>query len=226
MGTPQAPTPTPAPGTARPKAILPSPPKFDGTRSEYEGWRSLIRDKVDVDGEAIGFVRNQFLYVASRLEGKRLQLALTFIIVNRDAFDASATRLLDYLDSIFGDRYKAQRAVETLRTMKQGFRELFSAFLLRFEKALADAGGMAWPNKIKRLHLDGALIFELRRLTITMSSVAIYGVYVDEILRVSDLYRFAMKHAPKELSVAYREAGDAINWEFTQAAAAALLKSD
>jgi hypothetical protein len=118
MKTPQAPTPTPALGTARPKAILPSSFKFDGIRSEYEGWRFLIRNKVDVDGEAIGSVRNQFFYVASRLEGKGLQLAFIFITVNRDVFDASATRLLDYLDSIFGDRYKAQRAVKTLRTMK------------------------------------------------------------------------------------------------------------
>jgi hypothetical protein len=102
----------------------------------------LIRDKVDVNGEAIGSVRNQFLYVASRLEGKRLQLALIFITVNKDAFDAFATRLLNYLNSIFGDRYKTQRAVEILRTIEQGFKELFFVFLFRFEKALADAEGI------------------------------------------------------------------------------------
>ena len=50
--------PTLVPGAARPKAILPNPPKFDGTRSEYEGWRSLIRDKVDINGEVIGSARN------------------------------------------------------------------------------------------------------------------------------------------------------------------------
>jgi len=226
METPQAPTPTSAPGTARPKAVLPSPPKFDGTRSEYEGWRSLIRDKVDIDGEAIGSARNQFIYVASRLEGKGLQLALTFITVNRDASNASATRLLEYLDNIFGDRHKAQRAVETLRTMKQGPRELFSAFLPRFEKALADAGGMTWPDEVKRSHLDGALTFELRRLTITMPPADTYSAYVDEILRVSDLYRSAMRHAPKEQSTAHRGASDAMDWEPTRAAAAAPLQGD
>src|SRR5271163_4399696 len=222
----RAPTPTPTPGAARPKAILPNPPKFDGTRSEYEGWRSLIRDKVDIDGEAIGSARNQFIYVASRLEGKGLQLALTFITVNRDASNASATRLLEYLDNIFGDRHKAQRAVETLRTMKQGPRELFSAFLPRFEKALADAGGMTWPDEVKRSHLDGALTFELRRLTITMPPADTYSAYVDEILRVSDLYRSAMRHAPKEQSTAHRGASDAMDWEPTRAAAAAPLQGD
>src|SRR5271155_6082468 len=217
----RAPTPTPTPGAARPKAILPNPPKFDGTRNESEGWRSLVRDKVDIDGEAIGSARNQFIYVASRLDGKGLQLALTFITVNRNAPDASATRLLEYLDSIFGDRRKAQRAVETLRTMKQGPKELFSAFLPRFEKAFADAGGMAWPDEVKRSHLDGALTFELHRLTITMPPVATYGAYVNEILRVSDLYRSAMRHAPKEQSTARQGAGEPMDWEPTRAGAAA-----
>jgi hypothetical protein len=143
METPQAPTPTPAPGIARPKAILPSPLKFDGTRSEYKGWRFLIRDKVDINGEAIGFIKNQFIYIASRLEGKGLQLAFIFIIINKNIFNMFATRLLKYLNSIFGDRYKAQRAVKTLRTIKQSLKEFFSAFLPRFEKALADAERMA-----------------------------------------------------------------------------------
>jgi hypothetical protein len=155
------------------------------------------------------------------LEGKGLQLALTFITVNRDAPDASATRLLDYLDSIFGDRHKAQRAVETLRTMKQNPKELFSAFLPRFEKALADAGGMAWPDEVKRSHLDGALTFELRRLTITMPPAATYSAYVNEILRVSDLYRSAMRHAPKEQPTAHGGAAETMDWEPTRAAAAA-----
>jgi hypothetical protein len=115
------------------------------------------------------------------------------------------------LNSIFGDRYKAQHAVETLRMIKQSLREFFFVFLLRFEKALADIERIAWPDEVKRLHFDGALIFELRRLIITMPSVAIYGVYVDEILRVSDFYRFAMKYASKKQSTAYRKASNAID---------------
>jgi hypothetical protein len=128
------------------------------------------------------------------------------------------------LNSIFGDRYKAQRAVETLRTIKQGLREFFSAFFLRFEKALTDAEGMAWPDEVKRSHFDGALIFELRCFIITMPSVATYGAYVDEILHMSDFYRSAMKYAPKEQSTAYRKANNIINWKFTRAVAAAPIQ--
>jgi hypothetical protein len=195
----------------RPKAILPDPFKFDGICGEYEGWRSLIRDKININREAIDSTRNQFLYIVFRLKGKGLQLALIFITVNRDAFDAFAIQLLKYLNSIFGDRYKTQRAVKTLRTIKQSSREPFSAFLPCFKKALADAGGIAWPDEVKRSHLDGALTFKLRRLTITMPPIATYGAYVDEILRMSDLYRSVMRHAPKKQSMAHRRAGDTIN---------------
>ena len=178
-------------------------------------------DKIDIDREVIGSHRNRFIYVASRLEEKGLQLALTFITMNKNATNASATLLLNYLDGIFGDRHKAQRAAETLRTMKQSSKEPFSAFLPRFEKALADAGGMAWPDEVKRSHLDGALTFELRRLTITMPVASSYGAYVSELLRLSDLYRVTMKHAPKEQPAARRDGGEAMDWEPTRAAAAA-----
>jgi hypothetical protein len=178
-----------------------------------------------VDGEIIGSDRNRFIYVASRLEGKGLQSALTFITTHRDAQDASAFKILKYLDDIFGDRHKTQRAVESLRTMKQGPKEPFSDFLPRFEKALADAGGMSWPDAVKRSHLDGALAFELRRLAITMPVAASYGDYVSELLRINDLYRAAMKHAPKENTSKEPPAGqrkeeDAMDWEPTRAAAA------
>jgi len=93
--TPEAPTPAPeneatptaetvTPRPKRTKAILPDPPEFGGTRSEYEGWRSLVKDKIEVDGEVIGSDRNQFKYVSSRLEGKGLQSALTFITICKD----------------------------------------------------------------------------------------------------------------------------------------------
>jgi hypothetical protein len=61
METPPEPTPPQEAiitGSRRTKAILLDPPKFNGTRSEYEGWKSLIKDKIDVDGEVIGSNRN------------------------------------------------------------------------------------------------------------------------------------------------------------------------
>ena len=88
--------------------------------------------------------------------------------------------------------------METLRTIRQGPKEFFSSFLPHFERALADAGGIAWPNEVKRFYLDGALIFKLRRLIITIPAIIIYGDYVNKILRISNLYRAIIRYAPKE----------------------------
>jgi hypothetical protein len=88
--------------------------------------------------------------------------------------------------------------VKTLRIIKQGPTELFFTFFSYFEKALANAERMTWPNKIKRLYLDGALIFKLRRLIIIIPFIAVYGAYISEILYISDLYRSAIKHAFKK----------------------------
>ena len=57
---------------------------------------------------------------------------------------------------------------------------------------------MAWPDTVKRSHLDSALTFKLRRLAITMPIIETYSVYVNELMRMSDLYRFTMRHALKD----------------------------
>jgi hypothetical protein len=45
-----------------------------------------------------------------------------------------------------------------------------------------------------------------------MSPVAVsYGAYVNELLRVSDLYRAAVRYAPEELPVARQGANDTID---------------
>jgi hypothetical protein len=94
--------------------------------------------------------------------------------------------------------------------------------LPHFEKTLVDAGEIAWPDEIKRLHLDGALTFELRRLTITISSAAVsYGAYVNEFLRMSNLDRVTMRYIPKELPVTCQEANDPMDWELIRATRAA-----
>ena len=60
-----------------------------------------------------------------------------------------------------------------------------------------------------------------------MPVVETYSRYVDELMRVNDLYRSTMKHAPKE----QRQSGcketatdDAMDWEPTQATLAASIQ--
>ena len=210
----------PSPAPQCPKASLPESPMFNGDRKEYEGWRALLQNKLETDGDVIGSRMNQFRYVAARLEHDGLKLALTYITQNRASPTASGMALLEYLDTIFGDKHKKQRATEALRTIRQKSQEPFATFLPRFEKVLADAGGMNWPDDVKRSYLDGSLTFELRRLVVTMPAVAEYSAYVSELLRLSDLYRATMRHAPKESVPAPSQRSELMDWEPTRATSA------
>ncbi|KAE8440276.1 hypothetical protein EG329_011484, partial [Mollisiaceae sp. DMI_Dod_QoI] len=48
--------------TARPKAILPDPNKFNSTIQRWDTWRPSIKAKLLVDGQAIGNSCAQFYY--------------------------------------------------------------------------------------------------------------------------------------------------------------------
>jgi hypothetical protein len=85
------------------KTILLDSPKFNETKSDFEKWKSLMTDKIEVNSKMIDSNRNQFIYVISRLEEKSLQLTLTFIMIYKDSFEALFAKILNYLNIIFGD---------------------------------------------------------------------------------------------------------------------------
>ena len=58
-----------------------------------------------------------------------------------------------------------------------------------------------------------------------MPPVAAYSAYVNEILRVSDLYRSAMRHAPKGQPMARQGTSETMDWELTRAAVATPTQS-
>lgn len=65
-----------------------------------------------------------------------------FIIMHKDSPKVLFIKILNYLNTIFGDQHKAQRAVKTLHMMKQDLKESFLGFIPYFEKALANVEGM------------------------------------------------------------------------------------
>ena len=62
-------------------------------------------------------------------------------VFNRDTF-------LTYLSACYEDPNLKQRALGRLTDLHQGDKESFVAFLLRFEKELADSSGSAWPDDV------------------------------------------------------------------------------
>jgi hypothetical protein len=56
----------------------PHPPLFEGDTKEYRGWALEMRNKLAVDGLAIGSNREKFAYIYSRLQGQAKQMSVAF----------------------------------------------------------------------------------------------------------------------------------------------------
>jgi hypothetical protein len=54
--------------SAKPKASLPNPEKFNGQAHKFDTWLPSIKAKLQVDGTAIGDAVAQFYYVYLNLE--------------------------------------------------------------------------------------------------------------------------------------------------------------
>jgi hypothetical protein len=68
----------------RPRPRLPDPARFAGSSSEWLSWRTVMENKLAVDGEAIGSPQDQFAYVFSRLEKMALKNTNSFVKTQRN----------------------------------------------------------------------------------------------------------------------------------------------
>jgi hypothetical protein len=138
------------PFARRPRPSIPDPMRFAGSTSEWPAWKVTMLNKLAIDQDAIGPLRNQFFYVFSRLEGLAARNSATFVDSRRDDLSVGPNTLLDYLERLYGDPNAQARAAARLHQLKQKEGQSFSRFLPSLEKELADSGAMAWPDEAKR----------------------------------------------------------------------------
>jgi hypothetical protein len=134
----------------RPRPSIPDPVRFAGSTTEWPAWKVTMLNKLAIDQDAIGPLRNQFFYVFSRLEGLAARNSATFVDSRRDDLSVSPDTLLDYLERLYGDPNAQARAAARLHQLKQKEGQSFARFLPSLEKELADSGAMAWPDEAKR----------------------------------------------------------------------------
>jgi hypothetical protein len=152
------------PETRYPRARLPDPATFKGTRSEWPVFRTAIENKIALDAKAIGDLRAQFLYVFSRLEGIASKNVVTFVRQHRENGDPR--ELIQYLEGIYGDPNATARAAQRLRDLRQGDNQPFTRFLPALENEFADSGAMSWPDDAKRSILLGCLNKSMRTMLV------------------------------------------------------------
>jgi hypothetical protein len=153
------------------KPTLPDPSKFTGVRNTFRAWLLEMKNKLMVDGRAIGGHREQFAYVYSRLE--RTPQNMTIAFVERGGKDGTHNpdQYLAYLDECYGDPNAQARAIDRLRTIRQKEDESFAAFLPKFEREMADSGGGEWVDAVQVNYLEGALNHKLRERLISISDI-------------------------------------------------------
>jgi hypothetical protein len=139
----------------RPRPRLPDPAMFAGSSSEWPSWRTVIENKLAVDGEAIGSSQDQFAYVFSRLEKMALKNTNSFVKMQQN--NREPQQLLNYLENIYGDPNIKARAARRLHLIRQREDQSFARFLPHLEKEFADAGAFEWPDEPKRQVLLASL---------------------------------------------------------------------
>lgn len=134
--------------SAKPKASLPDPEKFNGQAHKFDTWLPSIRAKLRVDGTAIGDATAQFYYVYLNLDS-HVQAMVLPQLSQADKTSHDYNTILDQLTRVYDNPNKVQEAEDKLYALKQGTDSLH-AYIAKFERVLYEARGQDWPdvNKI------------------------------------------------------------------------------
>ena len=161
------------------------PEPFDGTRSKFRAWKQEIKDKLEVDGELIGSWKAQWYGINQCLGDKPRRVVATFYAAGGPEGDYNPDDFLKYLELSYSDPNHASKAATRLRSIKQGERQSFAAFLPTFEQTLAEAGGSHWADAAKLTLLDSAIHDSLRQALITVDLSEVYNTWIQQVMKVS-----------------------------------------
>jgi hypothetical protein len=219
---------------AKKKPTLPDPPRFNGIRKRFRTWELEMRNKLDIDGPAIGSPSDQFAYVFSRLEEGPQAMAAAYFKNGGHDGTRNPSRFLDYLETCYGDPNLEKGALGRLGDMTQGDKESFATFLPRFERELADSGGATWADAVKINYLSRALNKEMSdRLVAQLNLPRDYPGYVNSLqtlgANIDNMRRHkkfrALPHTPPSDHIATKSrsqplvtepAVDSMDWEPTR----------
>ena len=154
----------------RPRPVLSDPILFDGTKSQWRGWKLEMEGKLIVDGRALGEDMSQLRYVYSRLSGKARENVTTYVELATTYGGRKPQELLYRLDLLYGEKDRKQRAVNNLHTIQQGEFESFASFYPRFEREIANANAEGWPSESKIAYLQNALNDSMKQQLISASA--------------------------------------------------------
>ena len=131
-----------APSSVQPaKAILPNVEVFEsGTHEQYLQWKMKARAKLYGDRAAFPTEELQVQYLITRTNGRAFNALSPYVDqIVRGTTTPTVSRLWSYLDTFFEDPTARAKALEYLRTTKQGTQE-FNQHVQNFNLKLQEAG--------------------------------------------------------------------------------------
>ncbi|RCI10688.1 hypothetical protein L249_5387 [Ophiocordyceps polyrhachis-furcata BCC 54312] len=141
---------------------LPLGSPFDGDKSLFPAWRSLMAHKLVADQVFIGDAHDRWVFLYQHLAPAVQAKVAPFFERGEDhAYNTDA--FLRYLDGIFSDPHRRQTAMAELERLSQRPAESFSDYLIRFEAKLSLAGGATWTEDVKVQRLRCSIAPELRQ---------------------------------------------------------------
>lgn len=200
------------------RPTLPDPPKFDGKKTTFRAWLLEMRNKLQVDGEALGSRSDQFAYIYSRLEKIPQNMTIVFVESGGSGGTYNPQEYLDYLNNCYGDPNAQGRALSRLRALRQKDEESFAVFLPKFEKELADSGGGSWDSVVQISYLQGALNEELKdRLVGVTETPTDYPSFVRMLQTIAsrlDSLAFDQR-AARSYRPNHHKSADTMDWQAT-----------
>jgi hypothetical protein len=174
--------------TPKPRASLPHPPTFSGSKSQWRGWKLEMEGKIEEDALAIGSLRAQLRYIFMRLEGAAKTNVTTFYKMQLKQELPNPHGLLERLDILYGERNRKQKAIQNLHAIRQREDETFISFYPRFEKEIANADAEGWDNDAKISYIRNALSNKMRDNLVgcSGSETSTYNGFVQKCVDVSN----------------------------------------
>lgn len=197
----------------RPKPRIKDLSTFTGKRSEWPAWKDEAIGKLSTDGTAIGSPMEQFSYLRACVGGSAARTILTYVQTVRQSGTGTPEGLLNYMEEIYGDANSEERANNRLNTMNQG-KEAFATFLPKFERTLAEAGGVAWTDQVKINTLKRMLNLELRKsLVYIPTHPAAYPEFVRTLHTLASRLATLNPRSPTTTTTSNTSNSDTMDWE-------------
>ena len=168
------------------KQVLPKPDKYDGDRDAYPIWKTLMKNKMRIDGAAMNIgVETETAYLSSFLNSK----AAMYMQPHQARIAQGEMRAGEFwntMDARYDDTHRAKRAGIEFDHLKQGNKP-FIEFISELERLSSEAGYDNWPAEVKINKLEPKLSSELRQIAITGINTEDTATYARYVRKLHDL---------------------------------------